>query len=144
MTFNMTVYSLMIYGLSHYTHIYIYLVPHLCTPASIKPSLYLILPPIPSTMSADIAKYRAHCRLLILEHAQALYGAQYPLNHTWSVITSKTNEGRYKAHVIVYQHVESLRVWTALKSGEKSRLETAALDNLLEGLRVDLGVRLGG
>jgi hypothetical protein len=92
----------------------------------------------------NTAKYRTYRRLVILEHAQALYGTQYPLNHTWSVITSKPSLGRYKAHVIVYQHAESLKAWTVLKSGENSYHETKALEKLLEGLRADLSVRLGG
>jgi hypothetical protein len=96
-----------------------------------------------SSAAGSVAKYQSQRHLLILEHAHALYGAQYPINHTWSVIMSKTSQGRYKAHIIVYQHVESLRAWTVLKSGEKSRMEETALENLLEGLRGELGVRLG-
>jgi hypothetical protein len=79
-------------------------------------------------------------RDLIIEHAQALFGAnyQYP-SYTWSVILSKTSDARYKAHVIYYERFQSFKKWVALRSGAKASDEKAAMAALLEGLREDIG-----
>ena len=92
----------------------------------------------------DVARRETHCRTLILEHAQALYGSQYPLNHIWSVIIGKTNEQRYKAHAIVYEQPGSVGSWKVLMTGEKSRDDARALESLLEALKVEVGARVGG
>jgi len=92
----------------------------------------------------DTVALSTYRRTLIIEHAQALFGASYPLNHTWNVITSRTKEGRYVAHVIVYEFPNgSLQSWKVLKSGEKSRVEANAGENLLEELRGMLEERIG-
>jgi hypothetical protein len=79
-------------------------------------------------------------RDLIIEHAQALFGANHQRqSHTWGVIMSKTSDARYKAHVIVYEGYDSFKKWITLRSGAKASDVKAAMAALLEGLREDIG-----
>lgn len=94
----------------------------------------------------DTVALATHRRTLILDLAQALFGSSYPLNHTWSVLTSKNKDGKYVAHVIVYELPNgSLQSWKVLMSGSRgSRIEASAGEYLLEELRGMLGERVAG
>lgn len=86
--------------------------------------------------------HEKHQRDLILEHAQALYGAEYQYqSYTWSVILSKTNDAQYRAHVIYYERTGSYRKWATLKSGAKAQDVKRAMVTLLDELREEIGTK---
>lgn len=97
---------------------------------------------------ADHVRREQHVRNVIIEHAQAVYGSQYPQiqrfseAQRWSVIVGKSSEGRYKAHVIVYEQLGSLGRWKVLKSSEKERGPERALNSLLEEMMGEVGKML--
>jgi hypothetical protein len=95
----------------------------------------------PSHCRMEQSTIQVHRRALILDHAKALYGANYPVNHTWAVITTRTSQQRYKSHVIVYDEPGSLRTWKVLITSNKAKYsEGSALEKLLKGLTGRLGV----
>jgi hypothetical protein len=93
------------------------------------------------------ATTQSHHRTLIIDHAQALYGAQYPVNHTWAVLTTHHPggklQGKFISHVIVYDQPGSLQTWRVLVSGKNPQYdEASALEKLLDGLRITLTKRM--
>jgi hypothetical protein len=100
--------------------------------------------PYKQTHIMEQAAIQSHRRTLIIDHAQALYGAQYPVNHTWAVLTTHHAggklQGKFISHVIVYDQPGSLQTWRILASGKNPQFnEGSALEKLLDGLRVTLG-----
>lgn len=108
-----------------------------CSFTSFPLSTLCILPTIPAAM--DRVKWEKHQRDLIIEYAQAMYGAQSTFIHGWSVVTSKNKQGHYTAHAIVYKRPESFRRIKILQSGMSTADPKAALVSLLNELRSSLG-----
>jgi hypothetical protein len=111
--------------------------------------LFLTTPTLPlshknkDTTKMEQATVESHQRSLIIDHAQALYGAQYPINHTWAVLTTHLPRGilqpKYISHVIVYDQPGSLQTWRVLVSTKDLHYnEYSALRKLLDELKITL------
>jgi hypothetical protein len=86
---------------------------------------------------------KSYLRTLIIDHAQALYGAQYPVNHTWAVLTTHPSGGKilpkFISHVVVYDQPGSLQTWRVLVSSKDQYYnESSALEQLLDELKTTL------
>jgi hypothetical protein len=88
---------------------------------------------------------KSYLRTLIIDHAQALYGAQYPVNHTWAVLTTHPPPPGGKmllefiSHVVVYDQPGSLQTWRVLRSSKDQHYkESSALEQLLDELKTTL------
>jgi hypothetical protein len=89
----------------------------------------------------DIVARETHRVAQVIEHAQAVYGSEYPhlTIQRWSVVFGKTKAGRFRAHVIVYEKQTSIKKWVVLKSGSETGSHVdGAVASLLDDLRTDL------
>jgi hypothetical protein len=119
---------------------------HIVQPLSHSPppnSLFFTSFTSPSHCGMEQSIVQVHQRALILDHVKALYGANYPVNHTWAVITTRTSQVQYKSHVIVYDEPGSLRTWKVLITSDKAKFsEGSALEKLLKELTKLLGIMI--
>lgn len=77
---------------------------------------------------------------VIIEHAQALFGSEYPYHtNKWSVITGKKQDG-YVTHTIVYtSNAGNLKKWKVLMSSAVNKTVEGAEADLLERTMEGLG-----
>jgi hypothetical protein len=96
--------------------------------------LYVLLSQIPQ--NDIINSYN-----VLLGQAQALF-IQHA-GHTYDVITFKKSTGRTVAQVIVYYKLNSKEQWKVLKKGEPDTVVSTALENLLQSLEKEIGIKAG-